>query len=365
MANDFKVGEDWTDSVEDFATTGTLASGAQTITGAVDATGEITSPSMVQDGNQVLDTTDLIAGGGTIVDIDDIINEQPGAPVSTFPGMIWYDTGNHILKIRNEADDDWLEIFDLDNEKPNITNLTDEVTGLMLAPAVAGDGLSQDGVGNLDVNVDGTTIEIDTDVLQIVADNAEVTNVRVSANDSTPGILNGKLVAGTSISLTEGTDGGDETLTIASAFKGCVLRDATGYNTEDLGTMYGVSPYLWDTEMIDTDGFHEGITNPERITIPAGVSRVKLTASIDFSTLAVDEPGAVAIQKNALGVNYNGRGITSSLGTGSGLFPHVITAQTAVIDVVATDYFQVSVTNLLSAGATGIVGYYFMLEVIE
>jgi len=39
--------------------------------------------------------------------------------------------------------------------------------------------------------------------------------VGVSANDSTPGYLNGKLVAGTSITLTEGSDGGDETLTIA------------------------------------------------------------------------------------------------------------------------------------------------------
>ena len=37
----------------------------------------------------------------------------------------------------------------------------------------------------------------------------------VSANDTTPGYLNGKLVAGTDITLTEGNDGGNETLTIA------------------------------------------------------------------------------------------------------------------------------------------------------
>ncbi len=39
--------------------------------------------------------------------------------------------------------------------------------------------------------------------------------VKVSANDTTAGFLNGKLVAGTNISLTEGTDGGNETLTAA------------------------------------------------------------------------------------------------------------------------------------------------------
>lgn len=41
--------------------------------------------------------------------------------------------------------------------------------------------------------------------------------VSVSSNDTTPGYLNGKLVAGAEISLTEGSDGGDETLTIAIA----------------------------------------------------------------------------------------------------------------------------------------------------
>ena len=41
--------------------------------------------------------------------------------------------------------------------------------------------------------------------------------VSVSANDTTPGFLNGKLVAGTNVSLTEGNDGGNETLTIAAS----------------------------------------------------------------------------------------------------------------------------------------------------
>lgn len=40
---------------------------------------------------------------------------------------------------------------------------------------------------------------------------------KVSSNDTTPGYLNGKLVAGTNITLTEGSDGANETLTIASS----------------------------------------------------------------------------------------------------------------------------------------------------
>ena len=40
--------------------------------------------------------------------------------------------------------------------------------------------------------------------------------VKISADDTTPDFLNGKLVAGSGISLTEGSGGGDETLTVAN-----------------------------------------------------------------------------------------------------------------------------------------------------
>jgi len=55
----------------------------------------------------------------------------------------------------------------------------------------------------------------------------------VSANDTTPGYLNGKLVAGSGISLTENNDGANETLTIANtgappgSIGGTELRQAT------------------------------------------------------------------------------------------------------------------------------------------
>ena len=53
---------------------------------------------------------------------------------------------------------------------------------------------------------DGTATGFDTDTND---------KVKVSTNDTTPGFLNGKLVAGTNITLTEGSDGGNETLTAA------------------------------------------------------------------------------------------------------------------------------------------------------
>ena len=51
--------------------------------------------------------------------------------------------------------------------------------------------------------------------------------VKVSSNDSTSGYLNGKLVAGTGITFTEGSDGGDETLTITTAFSASPASNTT------------------------------------------------------------------------------------------------------------------------------------------
>ncbi len=41
-------------------------------------------------------------------------NSGASAPSTTYANMIWYDTTNNILKMRNEADDAWISLFYLD-----------------------------------------------------------------------------------------------------------------------------------------------------------------------------------------------------------------------------------------------------------
>lgn len=75
------------------------------------------------------------------------------------------------------------------------------------------------GGGGVQTITAGTGISVDaTDpenviVASTIADTDE--KVRVSANDTTPGYLNGKLVAGSGIGLTENNNGSNETLTVA------------------------------------------------------------------------------------------------------------------------------------------------------
>jgi len=66
---------------------------------------------------------------------------------------------------------------------------------------------------------------------------ADTEKVKVSSNDTTAGFLNGKLVAGTNISLTEGNDGGNETLT--AALSGTI---ATTQIADDAVTLAKMAP---------------------------------------------------------------------------------------------------------------------------
>jgi len=76
------------------------------------------------------------------------------------------------------------------------TDVTTEVTN------------ARDGEGTLLAQIDA----LQAAILAVTAANGSL----VSSNDTTPGFLNGKLVAGGGVEFTENNDAGDETLTIES-----------------------------------------------------------------------------------------------------------------------------------------------------
>jgi hypothetical protein len=57
-------------------------------------------------------------------------------PANIVAGMWWYDTTANILKIRNEANNAWQSVWDFANNKPVITNLSNEITGAMISSTV-------------------------------------------------------------------------------------------------------------------------------------------------------------------------------------------------------------------------------------
>jgi len=120
----------------------------------------------------------------------------------------------------------------------------------------------------------------------------------------------------------------------------------------------------WDSEINDSDEFHEGVTNPTRFTIPTGVSKVFVSASISFAS-NVNGIRAVYIKRNgatAVGLPYDTRS-----GNASGIS---IGISSAVIDVIAGDYFelwvkQTSGGSLNAPWSAGSTTAWFSIKVVQ
>jgi len=99
-------------------------------------------------------------------------------------------------------------------------------------PKVADDAIGVDELSATGTASASTYLRGDNAWSSIAADTND--KVAVSADDTTPGYLNGKLVGGTNITLTEGSGGGDETLT--AALTGTIATARLGTGTADSTT---------------------------------------------------------------------------------------------------------------------------------
>lgn len=111
------------------------------------------------------------------------------------------------------------------------------------------------GGGTVDTIQAGTGISVDatnpaSPIITNTSPNTDET-AKVSSNDTTAGYLNGKLVAGTNITLTENNNGGNETLTIAAA--GGVTGFTGSQNTASPNNTVNASRLLVDATSTNAD----------------------------------------------------------------------------------------------------------------
>ena len=141
----------------------------------------------------ILATTDVVADMNTLASSSNVTNMDTLAGISSNITSVAGIASNVTAVANNEA---------------NVNRYASEYTISSSAPGSPSEGdLWYDSTNNILKYYTGSAfvgIAADTDSL-----------VAVSANDSTPGVLNGKLTAGANISLTEGSDGGNETLAVA------------------------------------------------------------------------------------------------------------------------------------------------------
>lgn len=116
-----------------------------------------------------------------------------------------------------------------------------------------------------------------------------------------------------------------------SDFSGA-LAGKTVAQTVGAGTSVTVT---FDTETYDTAAYHDNSTNNDRLTVPSGVSLVRLTANVHLATQATAL--MVTISKNGAGAYGMPRSLMAdAIG---------VSVCSAPIAVSAGDYFQMSVFN--------------------
>ena len=224
--------------------------------------------------------------------------------------------------------------IDVDNNRPLNLNVLDTGAGSPAVVNIGSGGLNINSGGDLDLDggditlaatrtVDGVdvgspknSIEVDGGQYQLVGDQASPgntkkygtdgagvkgwyddvsgtdENVKVSANDTTSGFLNGKLVAGTGITLNEINDGGNETFEIVnSSLAGTEFIPTKRYWTPtdilpDYSQETGFADLDFDTNF-DAQIMEFDDDNPEKfqLTFPAddwdtGANTLRITIAV-------------------------------------------------------------------------------------
>lgn len=149
-------------------------------------------------------------------------------------------------------------------------------------------------------------------------------------------------------------------------FRGCMVT-TTGVNAQVL-TLTDVEYTQWDLELYDTDDIHDLVTEPGRLTVPTGATKVKLVGYFltDFNTTA--EIFLTIYENN----NFGFAGSQENSRPSGGSDRLGIAYFSPVLDVVGGDFFDLrvrvsSTTNgsRVQSQAPGSPQAFFSMEILE
>lgn len=156
------------------------------------------------------------------------LSSGSAAPSTTYANMLWYDTANNLLKMRNEADSAWITIgtlnqstnkFEVDN-LPTLTQATWQ-TGTSTTEAVVTPAKVKAAIDSLGQKV--TTATVNTAI----------------ASSSTGGVGTYALLGGTNITLTPGA-------TVSGSSVGYAGTGAdTGDSNDNLARLHSYPGGTW------------------------------------------------------------------------------------------------------------------------
>jgi hypothetical protein len=117
----------------------------------------------------------------------------------------------------------------------------------------------------------------------------------------------------------------------------------------------------FNSETYDTDGIHDNTTNNTRLTVPSGVTKVRLSGAISTTGLALGASFRTKILKNAVGFREGGgfNFVTEVSSAGEGR------VDTGVISVSSGDYFELHGQTTSGSFNTDNNYTWFAMEIVE
>jgi hypothetical protein len=230
-----------------------------------------------------------------------IISQNSGAtePSTTGAYQWWADTTTGILKIRNAADGAWVNVGLLDTANLGLLLASNNLSDLVNA----GTARTNMGLGD-------------------------------SATKDT-GTGSGDVAAG------------DHTH-IGISFRGAKANTTVGVSVAHSTTVE--IPFA--SEDFDTDSIHDNSTNNDRLTVPSGVTKIRLSAAIDLDEAATAVTQALIISV----IRKNGADVISSdsksVPTYNAYAHYTTSTTTGVITVTGGDYFTIEVMQENDTGET-------------
>jgi len=139
-------------------------------------------------------------------------------------------------------------------------------------------------------------------------------------------------------------------------FRGALLRRTANYTVSTTGAYVAIQ---WQSAVYDTDAFWSA-GQPMRLTVPTGVTKVRLTANIEWQTSPTSQ--LVEIRKNGVSVVGGGSFIVRG---DSGYSNQMRNIASAVLPVAAGDWFDLAVYIGASGELRSLERTWFAIEVVE
>jgi len=139
-------------------------------------------------------------------------------------------------------------------------------------------------------------------------------------------------------------------------FRGALVRRTTNFSVSTTGAYVAVP---WQSAVYDIGAIWDA-GQPTRLTVPAGVTKVRLTGNIEWQTSPTSQ--LVEIRMNGGAVIGGGSFITRG---DSGYSNQMRNIASAVLPVVAGDWFELTVFVSASGELRGMERTWFALEVVE